>query len=96
MDGTPSITIATEHAAAPPVESPPICCTSTAACEAVNGERGPERGRAESVNTAVNSPGSEGRERGPCFPVRSPIGQARGASGEQREGLLCVCVRMHG
>ncbi len=67
-----------------------LCCISRAACEA-NGDCGPERGREGSVNTAVKvSPEVVGRERDPCFPVRSPTEHANGTSGEHVDMSLCV------
>ncbi len=85
IGGGSSTIPANEHAAVS--ADPPICCTRTAA-RVVNGDCGPERGSEGSVKTAENVPGVAGSERGPCFPVRSPVEHARGMVGEQSVGSL--------
>ena len=51
-------------------------------------ESGPDNGRLGSVNTTLNRPPVRGKFSGPCFDVRSPIAQERGASTEHRLSLL--------
>ncbi len=90
-DGNSSTGPVNEHAVS---DTTPSCCTSSAAACDVNSDCGPERGREGSVNTAVKvPPGVVGRGREPCFPVRSPIEQAKGVSREHvNESLVYVCA----